>query len=208
MATKIWKKVNRTFAFSHPQENNKVFKKSRTAELISKLDFSLTQHGNDTQHPIESLLALRPFLKYFQIFGFFPISINSENTGVWLNKRSAAWLLTLISLLIQSVMTGKAVRELIVSISSHSASEEVSSANSIVYYIHTLSMTLLMLHRLHMLPYFFESCKKVEQLCIKYRNQANHKDDNLVKHTWIVFGYFVGTQILGNVLYYYSQGIL
>ncbi len=202
MASKNWRKVNTIFVVDEPKM--KVFKKS--SDLISKLDLTLTQYGHEANHSIESLKALRPFIRYFQIFGFFPISISPGDTSVWIKKKSSVWIFTTISFMITLTMTVRAIRsmiELSSSSSNSSASDEVSAINDIGYYIHTLSMMLIMIHRLHKLPKFFESCKRVEQLCIKYQP----KNDNLVMHCWLVFGYFVCTQLIGNVLYYYAQGM-
>ncbi|XP_021947687.2 uncharacterized protein LOC110845553 [Folsomia candida] len=201
-ANKNWRKVNQVFSID---QKDALFQKSNTLELISKLDLTQTRHGSDANQPIESLQALRPFLLYYRLFGFLPISIHAGNCSVWFNRRgSLTWVFTVIAILIQSTMLIRAALMFVEGLTSttmNTASLEVANANSIIYFGHTLAMTLVMCHRVHLLPSFFESCKSVEKLCVQYEQ----KNDKLVRHCWILFGCFSCTQLVGNSLYYYSQ---
>jgi uncharacterized membrane protein HdeD (DUF308 family) len=169
-------------------------------DLLKNLDFNNSSPwAQGSNLTLESLKALGPFIRYYQFLGVIPISMLPEYTGLATRTPNPYIAFSVVSLLIQITMLCKGLLELILSFVDKT--DKVGTINGLIYFSHVLSMSTIMIKNTKRLPKLMEAFLKAEVLCAKYCS----KGDGLVKHCWILFGYFLLTQLFGNVLYYYSE---
>ena len=192
----LFNKVNTS---TDPPEPEEILRPTFT---ITKFEFSGPKLSHDDEAPSECLRCLWPFMFYTRLLGLCPVHRKGAAAAQLSSARSKFWINTALGLCTQAVMFGYAIKKMCRQIVD--SEDWAETINNVVYYGHILGNTSYMIWRVRRLPTFVHECKKVELICRKYKTAS--VDDGLVRSCKLLFAFFFSTQVLGNVLYYISEG--